>query len=355
MNRKLTIIVLIQAFIIIMLFWVLVFYGKDEYEAMTQPDEEEIEIPNRVSAKDGQTVIQVPEETQIQSEIKTSPLASISYSENVLSYGNVVSLADLIQLKTQLITTQAEKAVLENALIASKKDFERFNTLNQDDKNISDKVVQIAFNDMKSNEAKLAASAQNAKNIADQIRQQWGNQMAHLATGAVSSTIFKQLLQNERVLIQISLPFSAHEPLKNSQIQIAPTSALSQKTAANYFSPAPTSNLSMQGKTYFYTAKADFLRAGMPIKVLDFNQAAKPSEGVLIPNSAVVWYAGKPWVYFKQSATEFKRLPINNDFEMDAGWFYQGELKANDAVVTSGAQLLLSEEFKSQITNENDD
>jgi hypothetical protein len=40
---------------------------------------------------------------------------------------------------------------------------------------------------------------------------------------------------------------------------------------------------------------------------------------------------------------------------MEDGWFYQGQLKANDHVVTSGAQLLLSEEFKSQITNENDD
>ena len=79
------------------------------------------------------------------------------------------------------------------------------------------------------------------------------------------------------------------------------------------------------------------------------------SNGVIIPNSAVVWYAGKPWVYHKVSANQFSRLPINTDVEIENGWFQQGNFQPSDEVVTSGAQLLLSEEFKSQITNENDD
>ncbi len=79
------------------------------------------------------------------------------------------------------------------------------------------------------------------------------------------------------------------------------------------------------------------------------------TSGVIIPSAAVVWYGGKPWVYQKHGAEQFSRLPINTDIEVENGWFYQGALKAADQVVTSGAQLLLSEEFKSQITNENED
>jgi hypothetical protein len=85
------------------------------------------------------------------------------------------------------------------------------------------------------------------------------------------------------------------------------------------------------------------------------NSSKNSSNGVIIPNSAVVWYGGKPWVYRKTGNDQFSRLPINTDVEVENGWFSQGSLKPNDMIVTSGVQLLLSEEFKSQITNENED
>ncbi len=40
MNRKTAIIIALQTLIIIVLFWVLVFYGKDEYEAAMGESEE---------------------------------------------------------------------------------------------------------------------------------------------------------------------------------------------------------------------------------------------------------------------------------------------------------------------------
>ncbi len=81
----------------------------------------------------------------------------------------------------------------------------------------------------------------------------------------------------------------------------------------------------------------------------------KLSDGVIIPHTAIIWYAGKSWVYKKTADDKFSRIPVTTDAEVENGWFHQGKLKAGDQVVTSGAQLLLSEEFKSQITNENDD
>jgi hypothetical protein len=83
------------------------------------------------------------------------------------------------------------------------------------------------------------------------------------------------------------------------------------------------------------------------------NQSAK-SNGVIIPSSAVVWYAGVPWAYFKQGEDQFIRKPISADTEIDKGWFNKA-LDIDSEVVISGAQLLLSEEFKYLIKNENDD
>ena len=73
MNRKLAIIIGLQAFLIVVLFWVLVFYGKDEFEALTQQTEEEIETPSRVVNEEGMTIITISPATQKQSDISTSP------------------------------------------------------------------------------------------------------------------------------------------------------------------------------------------------------------------------------------------------------------------------------------------
>jgi hypothetical protein len=79
------------------------------------------------------------------------------------------------------------------------------------------------------------------------------------------------------------------------------------------------------------------------------------TEGVIVPNEAVVWYGGKAWVYRKEGTDRFLRQPINTDREAGNGWFTTGQVKVGDSLVTSGAQLLLSEEFKYQIKNENED
>jgi hypothetical protein len=82
--------------------------------------------------------------------------------------------------------------------------------------------------------------------------------------------------------------------------------------------------------------------------------AGDTANGIIIPSNAVVWYAGKPWAYFKQGKDQFVRKPISAATEVAAGWFNQG-IEANSEVVVSGAQLLLSEEFKYMIKNENED
>ena len=78
------------------------------------------------------------------------------------------------------------------------------------------------------------------------------------------------------------------------------------------------------------------------------------SNGVVIPSSAVVWYAGTPWAYFKEVDNQFIRKPISAEAEVDTGWF-NSTFDADSVVVVKGAQLLLSEEFKYLIKNENDD
>lgn len=354
MNRKLAIIIGLQAFLIVVLFWVLVFYGKDEFEAITQQSDEEIETPNRVNSKAGMTVITVSPATQEQSEISTSALKPGTHQASISTYGSVLSIDALIELRTRYLAAKADIEVLRTSLAHNKNEFTRLQTLNLDDKNVSDKVVAAAISNIKADEAKMAAAESSAKNIADSMRQLWGETLTGHAIKQNNSDLLQNLIANKAVLIQTTLPFDAAEPRESSSIMIVPTAAPAHTIRAYYISRAPTSNSTIQGKTYFYHAKTTELRAGMQVNALSAT-SNKMSDGVIIPNAAIVWYAGKPWVYHKTGADQFNRRPISTNIEVENGWFYQGNLKADDQVVTSGAQLLLSEEFKSQITNENED
>jgi len=354
MNRKLTIIIGLQAFLIVILFWVLVFYGKDEFEAMTQQTEEEIETPSRVITEKGTTIISISAATQKQSEITASQLKSGKHQSSVNSYGSVVSIDSLIDLRSRYLAAKSDIEVLRTALSYNKNEFMRLQTLNQDDKNISDKVVATARSNIKADEAKIAAAESSAKSIADSMRQMWGETLTQHATSLEKSELLQNLISNQEVLIQITLPFDAAEPVQNSDIMVAPTAAPGQSIRAAYLSRAPASSATIQGKTYYYHAKTRELRAGMQVNAVSAT-SSKINDGVIIPNSAIIWYAGKSWVYKKTADEKFSRIPVMTDVEIGNGWFYQGNLKPGDQVVTSGAQLLLSEEFKSQITNENDD
>jgi len=354
MNRKLTIIIGLQAFLIVVLFWVLVFYGKDEFEAMTQQSEETIETPSRVVTEQGSTIINISAAAQKQSEITTSPLAPGKRQSSVNSYGSVVSIDALIDLRSRYLAAKSDIEVLRTALSYNKNEFLRLQTLNQDDKNVSDKVVAAARSNIKADEAKIAAAESSAKSITDSMRQMWGETLSQHATQLDKSELLQNLISNQEVLIQITLPFDAAEPGQDSSIMIAPTAVPNQSIRALFLSRAPASSTTIQGKTYFYHAKTSALRAGMQVNAVS-TTSSKVNDGVIIPNAAIIWYAGKSWVYRKTADEKFSRIPVATDVEVGNGWFYQGSLKPGDQVVTSGAQLLLSEEFKSQITNENDD
>ncbi len=74
-----------------------------------------------------------------------------------------------------------------------------------------------------------------------------------------------------------------------------------------------------------------------------------PSHAVMVPDSAVVWLGGRAWIYVEEKDTErFVRRPVSVDHRTREG-FVTDQFAAGDRVVVQGAQLLLSEELKSQI------
>jgi hypothetical protein len=355
MNRKTLTIILLQALIIVVMFWLLVFYGKDEYEAYSREEqEEEIESPSRVSSEEGLAIVTLSEDAQQQSGIVTTPLQPANYQAGLTAFGTVINLDGYNELRTRYLAARAEAGVVRAAIANSQKEYQRLLQLNQDDHNVSDRAVAVAEAAWRADEARLAAAETSAVNIRDMLRQQWGGTLADWAIQHPATEPLQRLQQYRDVLIQVTLPFDAPNPAKDSTLMVEPAGTRGNQVKATFVSIAPQSDSAIQGKTFFYRASSDLLRVGMRVTAR-LSQNGKVSVGVIVPPDAIVWYGGKSWVYRKESDDRFVRRQVSTDREAGDGWFNAGTLKPGDEVVTSGPQLLLSEEFKYQITNENED
>jgi len=101
------------------------------------------------------------------------------------------------------------------------------------------------------------------------------------------------------------------------------------------------------------TDASDALRPGLSVTAyLETPGAAR--TGTVVQRSSVLWQSGKTWVYVQTDKEKFARREVVLEDPASGGWFTRS-LKPGDKVVTRGAQMLLSEEFKSQIRVEDDD
>jgi hypothetical protein len=69
---------------------------------------------------------------------------------------------------------------------------------------------------------------------------------------------------------------------------------------------------------------------------------------VAVPEAAIVWLQGKAWIYLRTGATGFERREIVPDRLTQDGRTIVTGLPADAQIVIRGAQMLLSEEFRSQ-------
>ncbi|SNR71605.1 hypothetical protein SAMN05192560_0680 [Methylobacillus rhizosphaerae] len=350
MNKKAVAIIIIQACLIVILLWLLVLFSEDEFEAFNE--EEEIESPLRVNTEDGISTITLSAETQQQSDIRTATLTESKYLPTMAGLGSVVALDGLLDLRTRYMNTLGELAVAKAALNNSKNDYERLALLNQSDRNISDRMLIAAEALYKSDQAKLQAHEATLENLRHTARQQWGERLGLGMLTPQPTPDITALLEYKQVLLRIVLPPQQAEP--TSSLNVTPIGSELPPVTARLLAVSPQADPLLQGKTYFYMAPSANLRAGMRLGTQELD-TSKAMTGVLVPNNALVWYGGKAWVYRQQEGEKFTREPISTELESNNGWFDPDKGKIGQTIVINGAQLLLSEELKYQITNENDD
>jgi hypothetical protein len=351
--RPQTVIIASMAIVIAALAWALVYFGRDEWRLTAKTPEDEIPVHSAVGNQGGSAAVRLPEQSQGASGIAVQTLEKARADAAAEVYGFIVNVQPLIDLRARYAASVSEARSLRAAASNSAADYRRFKKLFEDDRNVSERALLAAEAQWKADEARLAAAEQAVGTARDSIRSGWGETLAGWATNP-ESTAFQALAQQREVLAQITFPYDLHAQAGKVAMSLAPVSAPGEARPARFISAAPQTDATLPGVTYFYVVGAEGLRVGMRIAGR-LKLGGKTREGVVVPSAAVVWHGGKAWAYVKEKDDLFVRREVSTTQELANGWFDASHFEAGDEVVVSGAQLLLSEEQKFQIRNENED
>ncbi len=312
--------------------------------AMEQERARPIKAPTRVAAENRKSIITLDQPAQERSGIAVAPIKAVTHQEELRAYGTVMDLQPLVDLRNSFATTKAQLEKARATLEASRKEYERLKVL-QENQNISAKVFQSAEATWRSDEAAERAAQTAVSVLEGTIRQRWGGVLARWLSDG--SKEFERLLQREDVLLQITLPpgSSLSSAPRNARVQ-TPEGRLASATLV---SPSPSTDPRIQGISLFYFAQARATDLLPGMNVLAYLPNGFPTHGIIVPASAVVWWQGKAWVYVQKDAEHFIRHEISTDAPVAEGWFIARGLPAESRLVVTGAQLLLSEEFRAQV------
>lgn len=289
---------------------------------------------------------------QTTSGLAIEPLRAVSFQPEILAYAKVLDIKPLLELRVRHRAAQTDAEVAAAALNLAAKNRDRLAALH--------KAEIIASRDLTQAEAQWQADQTResaARRLMADIRREaehaWGSALARLALDG-DAPLLNDLAGHRRALLLAALPPAQTSPDHGSALYVSRSSDRARAVQAEWLSPASATDELVQGETWFFHAPADGLRAGMRLHAWAPLGGATLG-GVFVPLSAVVWQDGKPWVYRRVGADQFARVEITGQRDYSGGWFVAQGLAAGEAIVVTGGQMLLSEEFRGRIPDEDDD
>lgn len=273
-------------------------------------------------------------------EVQAVPITR--FQSQTSAYASVLDPGPLLQLRGQLRSAQAQADAARAQAGASEREYRRLALLNSQDHTVSDKVTEAALATREADRAHLQSAQATLLAAGDAARSRWGDVLTGWALAARAPQL-DALNSGRQVLLSVALPSGTTDsPPPTIRVGLPGTS--SGEITAHLVSPSPLADPVIQSPTYFYQAPRGGLRTGMRVEAL--LPAGQSLDGVAIPNSAVVWYANRPWIYVQRDDTHFVRREIAVDTPAPGGWFVTHGWRGGERVAVRGAALLFSQEFQ---------
>jgi hypothetical protein len=317
--------------------------GRNE-AAIEAQRERAVKVPIRVSSEAGESVITIDADTRKRSGIETTSLQSAPHQEELRAYGMVLDVARLTELSNNYASAKAQVQTAQAKLAMSKPAFERAQKLFNETHVVSQAQLQAAEAAFGTDQASLAAAEAQVRTLAATAYQEWGSVLGKSLVD--ESPAIRTLIERENFLLQITLPPGVI--LKAPPATAAIETGKAARANITFVSPATRIDPRIQGVSFFYTAVAESgVLPGM--NVLAFLLSGEPTDGIAVPASAIVWSQGRAWAYRRTGEDTFVRDEIATDLPASGGGYIAKDVPKVAEIVTRGAQLLLSEEFRAQI------
>ena len=159
-----------------------------------------------------------------------------------------------------------------------------------------------------------------------------------------------RLARFDRLLARIDLPVGRQSIETAGTARIVPAGFEEQPgIAATRVGVAPASDVHSVGVSMLYRLSRPLpgIRPGMAVTA-HFILPGGAGDGVLIPRAAIVQQDGRLWAYVQTKDGRFSRRAVPLDYPTEAGYIAAKGFSAGERIVVTGAQTLLSEEYKSQ-------
>lgn len=311
-------------------------------------DEKPVKRSPLVSNADGVPTITLGKDALSRNEIETRILKNAIHAQTLRAYGTVLDPHPLTDLGSKYAIAQADIATQQAKRDLSQTNIARAQALyHLGTHAISKAQLETAEENFRIDEAGLTAAHARFQALAYTALQTWGGVLGQ--GFAQPSPLLMRLIERRDMLVQVTLQADA-------TVATAPEHAFVEQTGKgriglHFVSPATTMDPHIQGQSFFYTvAAASGLVPGM--NVLAYVPTGQVVTRAEVPASAIVWLQGRAWAYFRSGPKTLVRRAIATDSPAPDGGYFVKDMPDGTRIVSRGAQMLLSEEFRTQIQSE---
>ena len=333
----------------LLILWLLTHTGAAPLRADDDDDQATVRRPSE-SMRQKPGFVKLTHEQQSAAGLVSQVVSSITLHNETTGFGKVLDIQPLLELRARLRAAQSDVDVASAALKLAEKNRQRIQALYKADI-IAGRELTQAEAQWQSDFTREQGARRHVEEIHREAQHVWGDALAQLALGNESGLLVS-LTSHRRSLVQITLPYGTDPTGLKNRVWVARDFDRARAVPAELFSAAPATDDLVQGETWFLHVPGEHLRAGMRINV--WVTGGPGRQGVSLPANAIIWHAGKPWVYGDNRNGSYSRLTVNpqpapnNDLLIDTG------LAPGTRVVVTGAQTLLSEEFRGAIPSEDE-
>jgi hypothetical protein len=310
-------------------------------------EQESVKTASHALLQNGRTIIRLSPQTQAREGIGVALLQQTSMHAQLRGTAVLLPANDLAVLRDSYVAARAKWQRDQVNLHIARNQDERITSLYQQNQNMSLKAMQDANAAWRADKAQAEADEQDTELQFQTARQRWGPVVARWV--ADNAPALRLVLEQRAFLVQVIFP---PDQVAQPPARLSLALPINRLAAARLLGPLPQVNPQIQGVSFLYLVfSRPGMAAGMNLSVLV--PVGPLLRGSVVPESAVVWWEGKTWAYQESSDNTFTRREVPTDNPLRGGYFVPARVLAPQTkLVTAGAQALLSEEFRSQIQQE---